>query len=90
MVVLDPRPRGHVLLPQTRASGVDGRLTQDMAGPRIAQMAFVSGPRQVGKTTTCRGLSFADLNWDSVEARNGNDELSNSLGYFQTQTQARH
>ena len=33
------------------------------------QMAFVSGPRQVGKTTTCRGLSNAYLNWDSVDDR---------------------
>ena len=32
-------------------------------------MAFVSGPRQVGKTTTCRGLSAAYLNWDSVDDR---------------------
>ncbi len=28
------------------------------------QMAFVSGPRQVGKTTTCRALASAYLSWD--------------------------
>ncbi len=31
------------------------------------QMAFVSGPRQVGKTTTCRREGDLDLNWDIVE-----------------------
>ena len=33
------------------------------------QMAFVSGPRQVGKTTTCRGLVGAYLNWDNSDHR---------------------
>ena len=33
------------------------------------QMAFVSGPRQVGKTTTCRSLSDGYANWDNVEDR---------------------
>ncbi len=28
--------------------------------------------------------------WFLVEAKNGDDKLSDSLGYFQTQTQARH
>lgn len=32
-------------------------------------MAFVSGPRQVGKTTTCRRNANAYLNWDIVEDR---------------------
>ncbi len=32
-------------------------------------MAFVSGPRQVGKTTACRGLSDAYLDWDNVDDR---------------------
>jgi predicted AAA+ superfamily ATPase len=36
---------------------------------RHRQMAFVSGPRQVGKTTTCRSLASAYLNWDSVDDR---------------------
>lgn len=34
---------------------------------RHRQMAFVSGPRQVGKTTTCRGLATTHLDWDDVE-----------------------
>ncbi len=33
------------------------------------QMAFVSGPRQVGKTTTCRGISSAYLDWDNADDR---------------------
>ena len=32
-------------------------------------MAFVSGPRQVGKTTTCRAIGTNYLNWDSVDDR---------------------
>jgi len=36
---------------------------------RHRQMAFVIGPRQVGKTTTCRGLSSAYLNWDNSDDR---------------------
>ncbi len=36
---------------------------------RHRQMAFVVGPRQVGKTTTCRGLSSAYLNWDNSDDR---------------------
>jgi predicted AAA+ superfamily ATPase len=33
------------------------------------QMAMVSGPRQVGKTTTCRLLADAYLNWDNGDDR---------------------
>jgi len=33
------------------------------------QMAMVSGPRQVGKTTTCRSVSDAYLNWDNTDDR---------------------
>ncbi len=33
------------------------------------QMAFVSGPRQVGKTTTCRNLADKYLNWDNSTDR---------------------
>ncbi len=36
---------------------------------RHRQMAFVVGPRQVGKTTTCRGLSSGYLNWDNSDDR---------------------
>ena len=52
-----------------------------MAAPRIydavladhlennRQMAFVSGPRQVGKTTTCRVQAHAYVNWDDLDHR---------------------
>ena len=33
------------------------------------QMAFVTGPRQVGKTTVCRMLSDTYLNWDNTDDR---------------------
>lgn len=33
------------------------------------QMALVSGPRQVGKTTTCRNHAAAYANWDNVDDR---------------------
>ncbi len=33
------------------------------------QMCFVSGPRQVGKTTTCRGLADHYLDWDHQDHR---------------------
>lgn len=36
---------------------------------RHRQMALVSGPRQVGKTTTCRSLSDEYLNWDNADDR---------------------
>ncbi|MCD4700009.1 MAG: AAA family ATPase [Phycisphaerae bacterium] len=32
-------------------------------------MAFVSGPRQVGKTTTCRNLANEYLDWDNLDDR---------------------
>jgi len=38
---------------------------------RYRQMAFVSGPRQVGKTTTCRSIGDAYLNWDNADDRRG-------------------
>ncbi len=48
------------------------------------QMIFVSGPRQVGKTTTCRGLAHHYANWDNVDDRalilSGTEKLSNWLG----------
>lgn len=33
------------------------------------QMAFVTGPRQVGKTTACRSLSTDYLDWDNTDHR---------------------
>ena len=45
----------------------DALLTEHLA--RHRQMALVSGPRQVGKTTTCRALAHASSNWDNVDDR---------------------
>jgi predicted AAA+ superfamily ATPase len=36
---------------------------------RHRQMALVSGPRQVGKTTVCRSIAEAYLNWDNSDHR---------------------
>lgn len=33
------------------------------------EMAFVSGPRQVGKTTSCRSVADSYLNWDNDDHR---------------------
>ena len=47
-------------------------------------MAFVSGPRQVGKTTSCRGLADHYLSWDVEEHRalilRGAASLGEALG----------
>ncbi len=48
------------------------RLYDTLLGEHLAtqrQMAFVSGPRQVGKTTTCRNLCDEYLNWDNLDDR---------------------
>ena len=48
------------------------------------QMAFVSGPRQVGKTTTCRGIADAYVNWDDMDDRErvlaGPQQVAHALG----------
>lgn len=53
-------------------------------GRRHRQMAFVSGPRQVGKTTTCRARASAYLSWDDDRARRlilrGPSEVAQILG----------
>lgn len=36
---------------------------------RHRQMAFIAGPRQVGKTTACRAIGDAYLNWDNADDR---------------------
>jgi predicted AAA+ superfamily ATPase len=45
----------------------DAMLTEHLE--RHRQMAFVTGPRQVGKTTTCRTLSSSYLDWDNTDHR---------------------
>lgn len=50
-----------------RARLYDQILKGHFAGNR--QMAWVSGPRQVGKTTACRNLCTDYLNWDNADDR---------------------
>ena len=45
----------------------DSLLVEHLANNR--QMAFVSGPRQVGKTTTCRNHADSYVNWDNIDDR---------------------
>jgi hypothetical protein len=45
----------------------DTVLDEHLAAHR--QMAFVSGPRQVGKTTTCRNHADSYANWDNLDDR---------------------
>lgn len=51
----------------TRRRLYDALLKQHFGDNR--QMAFVSGPRQVGKTTTCRLEGTDYLNWDNADDR---------------------
>ncbi len=59
---------------------------------RHRQMALVSGPRQVGKTTTCRALGSSYLNWDSTDDRRvvlrGPNEVARHLGLEQLREEA--
>lgn len=52
---------------KTRRRLYDAVLNEHLGAHR--QMAFVSGPRQVGKTTTCRGLAAGYANWDNIDDR---------------------
>ena len=45
----------------------DVLLDEHLASHR--QMAFVCGPRQVGKTTTCRNHADSYANWDNIDDR---------------------
>lgn len=68
----------------------DSMLREHFA--RHRQMALVSGPRQVGKTTTCRALGSSYLNWDSTDDRRvvlrGPNEVARHLGLEQLREQA--
>lgn len=60
----------------------DAILADHLATNR--QMAFVAGPRQVGKTTTCRNHAHSYANWDNVDHREqilaGPAKLAGGLG----------
>ncbi len=51
----------------TRPRFYDTLLRDHLA--RHRQVALVSGPRQVGKTTTCRSVADVYLNWDNLDDR---------------------
>ena len=51
--------------PKTRL--YDTLLAEHLAKQR--QMAFISGPRQVGKTTTCRIHGDTYIDWDNIDDR---------------------
>lgn len=52
---------------ETRPRLYSGILAEHLTSQR--QMGFVSGPRQVGKTTTCRALGTVYLSWDNEAHR---------------------
>jgi uncharacterized protein len=52
---------------RTRKRIYDAMLDEHLATHR--QMAFVTGPRQVGKTTTCRNHADSYINWDNIDDR---------------------
>jgi len=52
---------------KTRPRLYDTLLAEHLATQR--QMAFISGPRQVGKTTTCRARADVYINWDNIDDR---------------------
>ena len=52
---------------KTKTRLYDALLREHLVTNR--QMAFVSGPRQVGKTTTCRNHADSYANWDNIDDR---------------------
>jgi hypothetical protein len=63
----------------------DAMLREHLAQHR--QMALVTGPRQVGKTTTCRNHADRYLNWDNLDDRavilSGPTQLAERVGVDQ-------
>ena len=77
MVLMDERPRFYTAVFKDHLE-------------KHRQMALVSGPRQVGKTTACRLLSDRYLNWDNTDDRRlllrGPVALAETLGLDRLQT----
>ena len=67
----------------------DAMLREHLANHR--QMALVSGPRQVGKTTTCRKHADSYSNWDNIDDRElilgGPARLAQHIGLAQLRDQ---
>lgn len=70
---------------KTKRRIYDAMLDEHLGKHR--QMALVSGPRQVGKTTSCRLHAHTYLNWDNVDDREhilaGPEKIANRLGLHQ-------
>jgi uncharacterized protein len=60
----------------------DALIARHLADYR--QMAFISGPRQVGKTTSCKAVGDVYLSWDDTKTQRiimqGTDALASELG----------
>lgn len=56
-----------IVIVKMRARIYDSMLGEHLEAYR--QMVLVSGPRQVGKTTTCRAHADAYANWDNIDDR---------------------
>ncbi len=67
----------------------DAMLREHLANHR--QMALMSGPRQVGKTTTCRNHADSYTNWDNIDDRElilgGSARLAERIGLAQLRDQ---
>lgn len=65
-----------------RSRSYDALLREHLSSHR--QMALVSGPRQVGKTTACRAVADQYLNWDNLDDRRrllaGPTAIGNAVG----------
>lgn len=68
------------------------RIYGELLGRHLAdqrQMAFLAGPRQVGKTTLCRQLGQVYFNWDNESHRDlilqGPDEVARRAGLNELQ-----
>ena len=69
-------------MPSSQPRLYDALLAEHLAKNR--QMAFVSGPRQVGKSTTCQHLADLQLNFDKAADRKvileGEEAIKRALG----------
>jgi hypothetical protein len=65
---LDFSTKRRILVGMTPKPRIYSAILSDHIARR-RQMALVCGPRQVGKTFTCRGLASAYLDWDNADDR---------------------
>jgi len=71
-----------IVVMKTQKRLYDAVLAEHLSTQR--QMLLVSGPRQVGKTTTCRHLADEYINWDNTDDRSlvlkGPSSIAERLG----------